>query len=472
MQLHHHFAELGYEFFAHTQVQPLQEQRLVEFNKDLAQELGIDFSDEFVQRQLSGQETVDDSLSMVYAGHQFGGFTPRLGDGRGVLLGEVKDRQGVLHDLHVKGAGQTPFSRQADGRAVLRSTIREYLASEAMYGLGIPTTRALALYDSQHAVYRERPEIGAMLIRTAKTHIRFGHFEYFFAHKKYDELQQLIDYTLDTYFSHLKDESEPVKAMLIDVVQRTARMVAKWQSVGFQHGVMNTDNFSILGETIDYGPYGFMEDFNDRWICNHSDYEGRYAFHRQPGIGLWNLNCLLFAFSKHFTREELIEILKHYEPCLQSHYDELMAAKLGLSDVAQLEPMLEQLFVVLRKEQLDFTIFFRFLSRLEADKPELLMDEVVDRKAMADWLDYYWSVRNDGRDQQAVSEQMRRVNPKFVLRNYLAHQAIEAAESGDYLPFRELLKVLNSPFDEHLESDALAKRAPDWGRHLEVSCSS
>lgn len=472
MQLHHHFAELGYEFFAHTQVQPLIEQRLVEFNKSLAHELGIDFSDQEVLRQLSGEEPVEGSLSMVYAGHQFGGFTPRLGDGRGVLLGEVKDRQGVLHDLHVKGAGQTPFSRQADGRAVLRSSIREYLASEAMHGLGIPTSRALALYDSKHTVYRERPETGAMLIRSAKTHIRFGHFEYFFAHKKYDELQQLIDYTLDTYFTHLKDDQEPVKAMLIEIVQRTARMVAKWQAVGFQHGVMNTDNFSILGETIDYGPYGFMEDFNDRWICNHSDYEGRYAYHRQPGIGLWNLNCLMHAFSKHFSRDELIEILKYYEPCLQTHYDELMMAKLGLSDSSALEPLLEQLFSVLRKEQFDFTIFFRFLSLLEADKPEFLMDEVVDRKAMADWLNYYWSVRDDGRDQQAVSEQMQRVNPKFVLRNYLAHQAIEAAESGDYLPFRRLLQVLNCPYDEHPENDALAKRAPDWGRHLEVSCSS
>lgn len=472
MQLHHHFAKLGYEFFAHTQIQPLQEQRLVEFNKALAKELSIDFSDELVQRQLAGQEVIEDSLSMVYAGHQFGGFTPRLGDGRGILLGEVKDQDGVLHDLHIKGSGQTPFSRQGDGRAVLRSSIREYLASEAMHGLGIPTSRALALYDSKQAVYRERPETGAMLIRTAKTHIRFGHFEYFFAHKKYDELQQLIDYTLETYFSHLKNEDQPVKSMLIEIVQRTARMIAKWQAVGFQHGVMNTDNFSILGETIDYGPYGFMEDFNDRWISNHSDDEGRYAYRRQPGIGLWNLNCLMFAFSKHLSREELIEILKHYEPCLQSHYDELMAAKLGLSDSSELEPLLEQLFSILRKEQFDFTIFFRFLSLLEADKPEFLMDEVVDRKAMADWLNYYWSVRNDGRDQQAVSEQMRRVNPKFVLRNYLAHQAIEAAESGNYLPFRELLKVLNNPFDEHPESEALANRAPDWGRHLEVSCSS
>ena len=472
MKLHHHFAQLGNEFYAHTLIQPLAEQRLVEYNKTLASELGIDFSDEKVQKILSGQEPIDESLSMVYAGHQFGGFSPRLGDGRGVLLGEVKDQHGVLHDLHVKGAGQTPFSRQGDGRAVLRSSIREYLASEAMHALGIPTSRALALYDSKQAVYRERPESGALLIRTAQSHVRFGHFEYFFAHKMYDQLQELIDFTLDTYFSHHKDKPEPLKAMLIEVVQRTARMIAKWQSVGFQHGVMNTDNFSILGETIDYGPFGFMENFDDKWVCNHSDHEGRYAYYRQPGIGLWNLNCLMFAFSKHFSRDELIEVLKHYEPTLQTHYDELMLAKLGIASTSELEPMLEKLFVVLRKEHFDFTIFFRLLSQVDTDQPELLMDEVVDRKAMAGWLDYYWSIRNDRRDQQAVSQQMQKVNPKFVLRNYLAHEVIEAAESGNYLPFRQLLNVLNSPFEEHEESNALAMRAPDWARHLEVSCSS
>lgn len=472
MKLHHNFAQLSNEFYAHTLIQPLAEQRLVEVNKSLANDLGIDFSNENVVRQLSGYTTVEESLSMVYAGHQFGGFTPRLGDGRGVLLGEVKDQHGIFHDIHVKGAGQTPFSRQGDGRAVLRSSIREYLASEAMNTLGIPTSRALALYDSQQAVYRERPETGALLIRTAQTHIRFGHFEYFFAHKKYDQLQELIDYTLNTYFAHLKDGPEPVKAMLIEVVQRTARMVAKWQSVGFQHGVMNTDNFSVLGETIDYGPFGFMENFNDRWVSNHSDHEGRYAYHRQPGVGLWNLNCLMFAFSKHFSRDELIEILKHYEPTLQSHYDELMAAKLGLESTTELEPVLEKLFAVLRKEQFDFTTFFRILSHINCDQSELLLDEVVDRKAMADWLDYYWSIRNDGRDQNSVSQQMRNVNPKFVLRNYLAHQVIEAAESGNYLPFRQLLKVLNSPFEEHEESNVLAMRVPDWARYLEVSCSS
>ncbi|MBM6550188.1 protein adenylyltransferase SelO [Marinomonas ostreistagni] len=472
MQLHHNYATLGYEFFAHTQIQPLLKQRLVQVNQPLADDLNIDLTDDLTLKQLSGEVSVDDSLSMVYAGHQFGGFTPRLGDGRGVLLGEVYDQQQRLHDIHIKGAGQTPFSRQGDGRAVLRSSIREYLASEYMHGLGIPTSRALALYTSEQAVYRERPETGALLVRTARTHIRFGHFEYFFAHKKFAELQQLIDYSLDTYFAHLKSHEQPIKAMLIEIVERTARLIAQWQSVGFQHGVMNTDNFSILGETIDYGPYGFMEDFNDTWVCNHSDYEGRYAFHRQPGIGLWNLNCLMHAFSNHLSRDELIEVLKHYEPCLQQHYNELMAAKLGIQDAAQAEALLEPLYSLMRREKLDFTLFFRLLSKHDENKQETLLDEVVDRKALADWLNYYWSIRNDGRDQATVKTQVLRTNPKFVLRNYLAHQAIESAESGNYIPLKELLNVLESPFDEHPESESLAQRAPDWGRDLAVSCSS
>ena len=472
MKLYHHYALLGSEFSAHTKVQPLIEQRIVEVNKDLANRLNIDICDESIQSILCGESPVPESLSMVYAGHQFGGFSPQLGDGRGVLLGEVKDSAGQLFDLHVKGAGQTPFSRRGDGRAVLRSSIREYLASEAMHALNIPTSRALALFDSQQAVYREQPEPGALLVRTARTHIRFGHFEYFYAHKKLDELQRLIDYTLAHYFPEALQTEQPIVTMLETVVTRTAKMIAQWQSVGFQHGVMNTDNFSIAGETIDYGPYGFMEDYDDRWICNHSDYEGRYRFDRQPGIGLWNLNCLMRCFSGHLSREQLIDILKLYEPALQSHYDELMASKLGLKNTERLEELLQRLFVILRKERFDYTLFFRLLSQVTPESSDLLLDEVIDRETLKQWLSLYWSAREDGRNHEDVSHLMLQTNPKFVLRNYLAHEAIQAAESGNYLPFRELLNVLRNPFDEHPQSNKLAMRAPEWGRELEVSCSS
>lgn len=473
MNLEHHFAQLGEAFSSKTLIQPLLEQRLVEFNQSLAVFLSIDIKSPSVKRVLSGQDVVSHSVSMVYAGHQFGGFSPQLGDGRGVLLGEIKGQDGLLYDLHMKGAGPTPYSRRGDGRAVLRSCLREYLASEAMAALSVPSSRALALYDSREAVYRETPEAGAMLLRTANGHIRFGHFEYFFYQGKQTELDQLIAYCLQHYYPECLASDAPLQSMLLEVVKRTARMIAKWQSIGFQHGVMNTDNFSFTGETIDYGPYGFMEDYAPDWVCNHSDHEGRYAFSRQPGVGLWNLNCLMRCFSKHLDRDILVSILQTYEDELQSHYDDLMSQKMGLDSRQILHELLPSLFVVLASEKMDYTVFFRLLSQMQEGQFALLLDEVIDRDRMLNWLTLYQSARLDeGNDWSLVRSDMLKVNPKFILRNYLAHDAILAAEGGNYLPFRRLLNVLSHPFSEHPESEKLAQRAPEWGKSLEVSCSS
>lgn len=473
MNLEHHFASLGEAFSSKTLIQPLLEQRLVEFNQSLATFLSIDIKSPETKRLLSGEEALPSSISMVYAGHQFGGFSPKLGDGRGVLLGEVRGQDGLLYDLHMKGAGMTPYSRRGDGRAVLRSCIREYLASEAMAALSVPSSRALALYDSREAVYRETPEAGAMLLRVAQGHIRFGHFEYFFYQGKQAELDQLIEYCLKYYYPECLATESPLENMLIEVVKHTARMIAKWQAVGFQHGVMNTDNFSFTGETIDYGPYGFMEDYEPDWICNHSDYEGRYAFSRQPGVGLWNLNCLMRCFSRHLERDQLIAILQCYEPELQTHYDSLMMSKMGLSSVQDMQELLPDLLAILAAEKMDYTVFFRLLSHIEQGGFTLLLDEVIDREKLSAWLERYDLARmKSGLIWSQVNASMLAVNPKFILRNYLAHDAILAAERGDYLPFRRLLNVLTHPFDEHPESDALAQRAPEWGKSLEVSCSS
>ncbi|WP_111637001.1 protein adenylyltransferase SelO family protein [Marinomonas shanghaiensis] len=473
MNLEHHFASLGEAFSSKTLVQPLLEQRLVEFNQSLASFLSIDIKSTETKRILSGEDTLPLSLSMVYAGHQFGGFSPQLGDGRGVLLGEIRGQDGLLYDLHMKGAGPTPYSRRGDGRAVLRSCIREYLASEAMTALSIPSSRALALYDSREAVYRETPEAGAMLLRVAQGHIRFGHFEYFFYQGKQAQLDQLIDYCLKYYYPECLATESPLESMLIEVVKRTARIMAKWQAVGFQHGVMNTDNFSFTGETIDYGPYGFMEDYEPDWICNHSDHEGRYAFSRQPGVGLWNLNCLMRCFSKHLERDQLVAILQCYEPELQSHYDVLMMGKMGLCSAQDVHVLLPPLLSILASEKMDYTVFFRLLSHLDRSDFSLLLDEVIDRDRLSAWLERYAEARiKNELTWSQVSASMLTVNPKFILRNYLAHDAILAAERGDYLPFRRLLNVLTHPFDEHSESDILAQRAPEWGKSLEVSCSS
>ncbi|BDX02727.1 UPF0061 protein [Marinomonas pontica] len=474
MKLEHHFASLGEAFSSETLIQPLLEQRLVEFNQPLAAFLSVDIKSPETKRILSGELPQKSSLSMVYAGHQFGGFSPQLGDGRGVLLGEVYGQDGLLYDLHMKGAGPTPFSRRGDGRAVLRSCMREYLASEAMTALAVPSSRALALYDSREAVYRETPEAGAMLLRTAHGHIRFGHFEYFFYQGKHAELDQLIDYCLTHYYPDCLAAELPLVSMLTEVVKLTARLIAKWQAVGFQHGVMNTDNFSFTGETIDYGPYGFMEDYEPNWVCNHSDHEGRYAFSRQPGVGLWNLNCLMRCFSKYLERDQLIAILQCYEPELQSHYDTLMMQKMGLDSVEVMQDLVPDLLTILAAEKLDYTVFFRLLSHLEANDCEPLLDEVVDRERLRTWVERYQAARLAmvDVDWSQTSFDMLKVNPKFTLRNYLAHEAILAAERGDYLPFRRLLNVLNSPFEEHPESNVLAQRAPEWGKSLEVSCSS
>ncbi|MCV2402708.1 YdiU family protein [Marinomonas sp. C2222] len=473
MHLESNFADLGSGFSSKTTIRPLHEQRLVEFNQTLASFLSIDIKHPETKDLLCGNVPISHSVSMVYAGHQFGGFSPQLGDGRGVLLGEVRGQDKNLYDLHMKGAGLTPYSRRGDGRAVLRSSIREYLASEAMHALGVPSSRALALYDSREAVYREQPEKGAMLLRVANGHIRFGHFEYFFYQGKTEELDQLIEYCLKHYYSQFLSSETPLKSMLIEVVERTARMIAKWQAIGFQHGVMNTDNFSFTGETIDYGPYGFMDDYDPAWVCNHSDYEGRYAFERQPGVGLWNLNCLMRCFSKHLSKDELVDILKHYEPELQSHYDELMAAKLGLYKTEKLHALLSFLFTILQSEKMDYSVFFRLLSKLEENTFSLILDEVIDRERMRAWLLEYCVERSKQKASwQDVSLAMLQVNPKYILRNYLAHDVIVAAENGDFLPFRRLLKVLTSPFDEHEESETLAQRPPEWGKSLEVSCSS
>jgi len=473
--LQHNFASLGDDFYSVTEIQPLLNQRLIEYNASLAEQLNIDFKDTQTQSTLIGKTKLTQSVSMIYAGHQFGGFSPQLGDGRGVLLGDVLANDGKHYDLHMKGAGLTPYSRQGDGRAVLRSCMREYLASEAMAGLGIATSRALALYDSDEPVYREGPEKGAMLLRTARCHIRFGHFEFFFSKNKQTQLNELIDHCLTNYFPQCKQTDNPIISMLNDVVDRTALMIAKWQAIGFQHGVMNTDNMSILGETIDYGPFEFMNDYEPTWICNHSDHEGRYAFERQPGVALWNLNCLLRCFSKHLERDQLVAILENYEPKLIAYYKKEIQAKLGFKkQLTTDDKLIDDLFSLLEKEKMDYTLFFRNLSNMSSpqDKSKVL-DDVVDTQPMDTWLDQYNNrCQQEGTDWSIKQLEMRKTNPKYILRNYLAQKAITQAEQGDYDYFRQLLHILKAPFDEHLENESFSKRPPEWSKKLVISCSS
>jgi uncharacterized protein YdiU (UPF0061 family) len=421
-------------------------------------------------------------LAAVYSGHQFGVWAGQLGDGRAILLGDLDGPEGRM-ELQLKGAGKTPYSRMGDGRAVLRSSIREFLCSEAMAALGIPTTRALVVTGSNQRVMRENVESTAVVTRMAPSFVRFGSFEHWHYRDKPDELRQLADYVIDGFYPALRSEANPYQALLAEVTRRTARMIAHWQAVGFMHGVMNTDNMSILGLTLDYGPFGFMEAFDVNHICNHTDQGGRYSYANQVAVGHWNCyalgNALLPLIGSVDDAQAALDV---YMPVFEAKLDELLHAKLGLATYdAGDRALFDGLFTIMNASHVDFTLLFRRLAGLRVDVPEAglaaadapLRDLFIDRAAFDDWaVRYRARLRLESSVDAERSAAMNRVNPKYVLRNYLAQQAIERAQNGDYAGVRELLAVLENPFDEQPEHEAYAALPPDWAAHLEVSCSS
>ncbi|MGA6827471.1 protein adenylyltransferase SelO [Nitrospira sp. NS4] len=416
-------------------------------------------------------------LAMLYAGHQFGVYVPQLGDGRAILLGEVRNARGEKWDLQLKGAGLTPFSRDGDGRAVLRSTIREYLCSEAMHGLGIPTTRALCIVGSDHQVYREQVETGAIVVRMAPSHVRFGSFEVFYYRKQHEQLKVLADYVIARHYPHLAGAPDPYARFFDEVVERTAKLIAQWQAVGWAHGVMNTDNMSILGITLDYGPFGFIDDYDPGFICNHSDHNGRYAFSQQPYIGLWNLSCLAQALLPLAGKDELKAALDRYTPVCEGWYMELMRAKVGLLDRQEEDAeLIQDLLGLMHQHRVDYTIFFRALGDFRSapgDPNDGLRDFFLDRDAFDRWARRYAErLRAAGSRDEERRARMNRVNPKYVLRNYLAQQAIEKAQQKEFSEIDRLLTLLRNPFDDQPGMEAYAAAPPNWGKHLSVSCSS
>ena len=480
------FARLPEVFYAKVTPTPLKNPYLVSFNPDAAALIDLDpeeakrpefagcFGGEYL---LPGSEP----LAMVYAGHQFGAYVSRLGDGRAILLGEVRNSRGEKWDLHLKGAGLTPFSRDDDGRAVLRSCIREYLCSEAMHGLGIPTTRALCVVGSQEEVLREQVEPGSMLLRLAPSHVRFGHFEFFHWRRQFDHIKTLADYVIAQYSPNVQDLArgpDGYARFYHDVAVRTARLIAKWQAVGFAHGVMNSDNMSVLGMTLDYGPFGFLDDYDPGFICNHSDRHGRYAFRNQPDIGYFNLRCLAQALTPLVPDEAIKAGLDAYEAAFAEHYAELMKAKLGLKELRSGDDALvRDLLDLMRGSCADYTNVFRSLCafRQAAEKRnERLRDYFVDRNAFEAWATRYKErLRAEGSDDEERAARMRRVNPKYVLRSYLAHTAIQmATEQKDFSEIERLRRLLRDPFAEQPEMDRYAAPPPEWGKRLIVSCSS
>ncbi|MFQ2074557.1 protein adenylyltransferase SelO [Aeromonas veronii] len=455
--------------------QPLQQPRLLHLNRALLNELGLGGVSEADWIACCGEGKVLPGMqpvAQVYAGHQFGGYSPRLGDGRALLLGEQLAPDGLCWDLHLKGAGKTPFSRFGDGRAVLRSSIREYLASEALHALGIPTTRALVLVGSQEPVYREQVETGATVLRTAPSHLRFGHIEYFAWSGQGEKIPLLIDYLLRHHFPELENCAE----LFAEVVRRTARLIAKWQAAGFCHGVMNTDNMSLLGLTLDYGPYGFIDAYVPDFVCNHSDPAGRYALEQQPVVGYWNLQKLAQALAGHVDGDALAAALAQYEQQLMLHYSELMRAKLGLAVWEEDDPALfRELFRLLAANKVDYHLFLRRLGEVtqEGAWPASLLALLPEPVGWQAWLERYRArLMREGSEDAVRKAQMDAINPKYVLRNALAQQVIDAADTGDMQPFERLFAALQRPYDEQPEYEDLATPTPAWYCGGELSCSS
>jgi uncharacterized protein YdiU (UPF0061 family) len=421
-------------------------------------------------------------LSAVYSGHQFGHWAGQLGDGRAILLGQLATPEGPM-ELQLKGAGMTPYSRMGDGRAVLRSSIREFLCSEAMAALGVPTTRALMVTGSNQGVARETMETAAVVTRMAPSFVRFGSFEHWHYRNKPEELRILADYVIQNFYPELAAAGNPYLALLEEVTKRTARMIAHWQAVGFMHGVMNTDNMSILGLTLDYGPFGFMEAFDVDHICNHTDQGGRYSYANQVPVGHWNCyalaNALLPLIKDTDAAQAALEV---YVDAYGEQFDALMHAKLGLATAQESDRALfDALFKLMQENHVDFTLLFRRLGGLrldvaEADRAEAdapLRDLFLDRPGFDAWAALYRErLRQEQRADAVRSAAMNRVNPKYILRNYLAQVAIEKAQNGDFSEVARLLAVLERPYDEQPENERYAALPPDWASHLEVSCSS
>nr|WP_298148102.1 YdiU family protein [uncultured Pseudomonas sp.] len=474
------FARLGDAFSTEVLPEPIAEPRLVVASTAAMALLDLDpqeadsaeFAELFAGHKLWSEAQ---PRAMVYSGHQFGSYNPRLGDGRGLLLGEVVNDAGEYWDLHLKGAGQTPYSRMGDGRAVLRSSIREFLASEHLHALGIPSSRALCVTASSTPVWREKQESAAMLLRLSPSHVRFGHFEYFYYTRQHEQLKQLGEHVLACHFPECLQQAEPYLAMFRQVVERNAELIAHWQAYGFCHGVMNSDNMSILGITFDYGPYAFLDDFDAKHICNHSDDTGRYSFSNQVPIAQWNLAALGQALTPLVEVDALRETLALFLPLYQAHYLDLMRRRLGwLGADEGDEALVQRLLQLMQGSAVDYTNFFRELGD-SAPQQALarLRDDFTDLAGFDAWAaDYLERSAPDGDDQAQRRTRMHAVNPKYILRNYLAQQAIEAAEQGDYAPVRELHAVLSRPFDEQPGQERYAQRPPDWGKHLEISCSS
>ncbi len=485
-------------FWYHCPPTPVSNPKLIAFFDEVATAVGLsadDMQSDFVRDWVAGNADLPGALpyASCYGGHQFGHWAGQLGDGRAITIGEIVNND-QRWELQLKGAGRTPYSRGADGRAVLRSSIREFLCSEAMHYLGIPTTRALSLVLTGDSVMRDimydghpAPEPGAIVCRVSPSFIRFGHFEIFAARQEFDRLNQLIDFTIERDFPALKGtRDQKIAAWFSQVCTSTAKLIVEWQRVGFVHGVMNTDNMSILGLTIDYGPYGWIDDYDPHWTPNTTDAQGRrYCFGNQPSIARWNLVCLANSLASVVETHEMFKLgIDLYDSTLNQAMLGMQCAKFGLENSADMAQehagLINRGYQLMQQSEADFTLFFQKLAECNESSINVeIFDDIFynvtkrddNRAQFMEWLKTYQDflrqqpLSNDGR-----LELMAKTNPKFVLRNYLAQQAIEKAETGDYSELQKLMQLLRSPYQISDEDKHYMNKRPDWARQ-KVGCS-
>ena len=457
---------------------------LLVLNDALASELGIDTDALRTPDRIAmliGQQLVPGSrpVAQAYAGHQFGGYSPRLGDGRALLLGELTDPTGQRRDIHLKGSGRTPFARGGDGKAAIGPMLREYIISEAMHALGIPTTRSLAVVSTGEQIARDTMLPGAVLTRVAASHLRVGTFQYASGTGDAALVRRLADYAIARQYPHAADAENPYFEMYTAVVEAQASLLAKWMLVGFVHGVMNTDNMTISGETIDYGPCAFMDRYNPATVFSSIDHGGRYAYGNQPGIAQWNLARLAEAMLPLFaaTTDEAIplatEVLQSFTERFHTHWAAGMCGKLGLIELPTDGTLIDDLLGLLQLQAVDYTMFFRSLSNVVRGQSDQARALFADPTAFDEWADRWTAARaNDTRANEDVAASMDSVNPIYIPRNHLVEAALAAATNGDLGPFEHLVDVLAQPFDERSGLQAYASPAPAEGVPYRTFCGT
>lgn len=479
------YAELPSEFYQKKNPVPFESPHMVAFNETLAVELGIDPGEKqnpLLAEYLCGKKPLagTEPLAMYYAGWQFGVYNPHLGDGRALLLGQIIDERGHRWDLHLKGCGATRFSRGFDGRATLRSSIREYLGSEALHHLGIPTTRALCVVGSTEKIDRETREPAAMMLRVAETHVRFGSFEGFYHRGEEENVRTLADYVIARHYPEIPRQTrEGYGLFLRATAEKTASTIAKWQAFGFTHGVMNTDNMSVTGLTLDYGPYGFLETFDRDHVSNHSDHFGRYSYGNQPAIARWNLEKFVRSLEGLVDEKQAQDAIDTYNKMFSETYRELMLRKFGFEKEKKKSlRFIEKTLRMLAEFETDYHIFLRNISDVRRDgsfeeNPWLVELSETSKKWRQWFAEYAEELRGNSLPDLERKKLMDSVNPRYVLRNYIMETAIrEAFERENYSEIEKVRRIFENPFSDQPGCESYAANPPEWARSLVVSCLS